>query len=393
MTIPWQPLHLTFPRSELRDPEQVLEDGLTAALAAQPVHGQRVAVAVGSRGIPGIARWVEVTVRALRAAGATAQVVPAMGSHGGGTAAAQARVLADLGITTARLGVPVVSRGAVVRAGTAADGTPVWCDAAAWEADAVVPINRVKPHTAFRGTVESGPSKLLAVGLGKGPSAEACHLAGLAKAIPAVTRFWLDSGRVPCGVALVENAHHRVAELAVLTPATWLVQEARLLERARALLPRLPWGELDLLVVQEIGKDISGTGMDLNVIGLGRRFAGCDEPPRIRRVVALALSPASHGNANGVGYADGVTEGLAAAVDWEVTRANARTTGFAEAARLPRVAADEEQAVAAALADLPPGTRAALRAVRIRDTSHLTEIEVSPALLPTPHGPVHNSYG
>ena len=380
MTLPWQPHQLTFPRPELEDPERVLEDGLAATLAGRPVRGRRVAVAVGSRGIHRIARWVEVTVRALRAAGAEVQVVPAMGSHGGGTAAAQARVLADLGITTERLGVPVISRDAVVRAGTAADGTPVWCDAVAWEADAVVPINRVKPHTAFRAAVESGPSKLLSVGLGKARSAAACHRAGLAEAIPAVTRFWLDSGRVPCGVALVENAHHTLADLAVLTPATWLDRETQLLERARALLPRLPWEELDLLVVREIGKDISGTGMDLNVIGLGRRFAECDEPPRIRRVVALALSPASHGNANGVGYADGVTEQLAAAVDWEVTRANARTTGFAEAVRLPPVAADEEQAVAVALADLPPEARTALRAVRIRDTSHLTEIEVSPAL-------------
>ncbi|HSH69227.1 MAG TPA: lactate racemase domain-containing protein [Deferrisomatales bacterium] len=390
MLIPWQPLRLTFPRPELRDPEQVLEDGLAAALEARPVHGRRVAVAVGSRGITGIARWVEVTVRTLRAAGAVVQVVPAMGSHGGGTAAAQARVLADLGVTGDRLGVPVVSREAVVRAGTTVDGTPVWCDAAAWEADLVVPINRVKPHTAFRGTVESGPSKLLAVGLGKGRSAAACHRAGLARSIPAVTRFWLDSGRVPCGVALVENAYHGVAELAVLTPPTWLDREANLLHRARALLPRLPWETLDLLVVREIGKDISGTGMDLNVVGLDRRFPGCDEPPRIRRVVCLALSPASHGNANGVGYADGVTEGLAAAVDWKVTRDNARTTGFAEAAVLPPVAADEEQAVAMALAGLPRGARAAVRAVRIRDTSHLTEIEVSPALA-SPRAAVHRT--
>lgn len=378
--IAWQPLRLTFPRPELPDPTYTLERGLSSALSARPLRGQRVAVAVGSRGIPEIAHWVEITVRALTAAGAAVQVVPAMGSHGGGTAAAQAQVLAELGITTERLGVPVISADAVVRAGTAADGTPVWCDTAAWLADAVVPINRVKPHTAFRGAVESGPSKLLAVGLGKEHSAAACHRAGLERAIPAITRFWLDSGRVPLGVALVENAHHTLANLAVLTPATWLAREAELLAMARELLPRLPWDTLDLLVVQEMGKDISGTCMDLNVIGLDRRFPGHGAPPHIRRVVALGLTPASHGNANGVGYADVVTERLAAAVDWEVTRTNARTTGFTEAARLPPVAAEEKAAIAIALAAFPPAALAALRAVRIRNTAQLTAIEVSPAL-------------
>ncbi len=387
--IRWIPVRQDLPVPRVPDPVAALRDAL--GRAPRPPRG-RVAVPVGSRHIPGLPELVRELVGWLRAEGADPFVVPAMGTHGGATPAGQRDTLARLGITGETVGAPVVSDAEVVRLGEAAPGLPVWCDRAAAEAAAVVPLHRVKPHTAFRGVLESGPTKLLAVGIGKAASARAVHRYGPAEALPRILSFWLASGRLPFGIGLVPNARGEVAHLELLTAPSWLDAEHRLLERARALAPRLPWDDLDLLVVERIGKDISGTGMDLHVIGLERRFPGCGATPRIRRVVALGLTPASGGNANGVGYADVVTRRLADAIDWGATYANARATGFLEAARLPYVADDAGDAIGAALDAL--GTDAeTVRAVRISDTGHLERFRVSPALAdPLPPG-VHRDCG
>ncbi|GAB6062834.1 nickel pincer cofactor-dependent isomerase, group 22 [Deferrisoma palaeochoriense] len=374
--IRWIPVRQDLPSPRLPDPAAALRRALERA--PRPPRG-RVAVPVGSRHIPGLPKLVRELVDWLRAEGADPFVVPAMGTHGGGTPAGQRDTLARLGITEETVGAPVVSGGEVVRLGEAAPGLPVWCDRAAAEAAAVVPLHRVKPHTAFRGVLESGPTKLLAVGLGKAESARAVHRYGPADALPKVLSFWLASGQLPFGIGLVPNARGEVAHLELLEPRTWLDAEHRLLERARELVPRLPWDDLDLLVVDRLGKDVSGTGMDLHVIGLERRFPGCGATPRVRRVVALELTPASGGNANGVGYADVVTRRLADAIDWDATYANARATGFLEAARLPYVAADADEAVTVAL-DALGSDAETVRAVRIPDTGHLERFWVSPAL-------------
>ncbi len=377
----WHPVVQELATPALADPLGELRARLAAA--SPPLPGgprPRIAVAVGSRGIAGIADVVAAVVAHLRARGADPFLVPAMGTHGGGTAPEQEAVLAHLGITEETVGAPVISQPEVQRVGTTPGGVPVWVDRAAWAADGIVPVNRVKPHTAFAGAVESGPSKLLAVGLGKAESAAALHRAPLERAIPEVAELLLGTGRVPFGVALAENAAGATAALDVLLPPGWLAAEAALLARARRLAPRLPWDDLDLLVVQELGKDVSGTGLDLHVIGLDRRFPGRGAVPRIRRIAALGLTPGSRGNANGVGYADVVTRALADAVDWPATYANCRATGFLEAVRLPYVAADEAEAVAVALRSLRPDPGPAVRAVRIRDTSRLLDLEVSPAL-------------
>ncbi len=385
------PVEQTLARPRIADPGAHLVERL-AAVGRLP-EGVPVAIAVGSRGMADAPALVAALVRALRERRCQAFVVPAMGTHGGASAAAQARVLADLGIDEPGVGAPVGASDEVVCAGTTADGTPVWVDRCAWEAHAIIPVNRVKPHTAFRGGVESGPAKLLAVGLGKAASAAAVHRAGLTRGVTAAAAFLLATGKVPFGVAAVENAYGEVARLEVLRPPDWLAREGALLALARELAPRLPWDELDLLVVERIGKDISGTGADLNVIGLERRFPGCGTAPRIHRVVALDLTPASHGNANGIGYLDVVTRSLAAKVDWAATYANCRATGFLEAARLPYVADDDAEAVAAALEGLPATPPERLRAARILDTAHLTRFQVSAALLEDLPEPVRKLCG
>ncbi len=379
--VTWHPVAPPPPPPGISDPGAVLTERLAPALDRVPgLAGASVAVAVGSRGMAYLPALAAAVVRVLRSRGAEPFLVPAMGSHADGTAGGQAAMLRDLGLTPDAVGAPVVSRPGTGVVGFTPSGHPVWSDHDAWAARYVIPVHRVKPHTAFRGPVESGPSKLLAVGLGKTPGARAAHREGLAQFVPEVARFWFATGRVPVGVATVDNARGEPARIAVLTPANWHRTEARLLPTARGLMPRLPWDDLDLLVVREIGKDVSGTGMDLHVIGLERRFPGCGAVPRIRRVVAAGLTPASHGNANGVGYADRITRRLAAAIDWDATRSNARTTGFAGAVRLPPVDPTEAHAVAAVLEELglTPDT---VRAVRIRNTARLERFEVSPALL------------
>ncbi len=380
---------MEFPSPGLDDPCRELAEKLAALPSLPGLAGRRVAVAVGSRKIGRIDALARTVVAALAGAGAEPFVVPAMGSHGGGRAISQQEVLASLGITEEEIGAPIISTDDVVRAGATPSGIPVWVDRSAWEADAIVPVNRVKPHTAFRGPVESGPSKMLAVALGKSRSAGVMHRAGLVAGIPEVAGFLLSSGKVPFGVAVVENAGGEPAALTLLDPGNWLSQEAELLRQAWRLYPRLPWDDLDLLVVERIGKEVSGTGMDLNVIGMNRRFPESHDPPRIGRVVVLDLAQDSDGNATGIGYADVVTRRLAERVDWERTRHNCAVSGFPEAARLPEVAENEDAAIRLALASLsgPAADPATCRAVRIRDTSSLTEIGVSPALrhdLPAP---------
>ena len=377
--IRWIPVIREIPSRALPDPKAALRAALEASPASAGPFPGPVAVAVGSRAIPGLGPLVSTLVGHLRSRGAEPVIVPAMGTHGGGTAEGQEKTLALRGVTAESAGAPVVSRSDVVRAGRTASGLAVWCDRTAWECRWIVPIHRVKPHTAFRGRLESGPAKLLAVGLGKAQSARALHRFGLARGIPEVLAYWLASGRVPFGVALVQDGRGEISEVRVLEPRTWLDHEDELLSLSRSLLPRLPWDELDLLVVDRIGKDISGTGMDLHVIGLERRFPGCGALPRIRRIVALDLSDGSDGNANGVGYADVVTRRLADRIDWEATYANARATGFLEAASLPYVARDAAHAVAVALESLGLGPDQAA-AVRIRDTATLDRFWVSPRL-------------
>lgn len=391
-TLDLVPVKLDFPRPEVSDPEAELNALLSGVEESRlPKPGGSVALLAGSRKIANLPALLSTLVEFLRGRGLKPFVVPAMGSHGGGTAAGQRGVLAHLGVDSRTVRAPVICMDALARVGVTEKGEEVWADGAALAADAIIPINRVKPHTAFRAPVESGPSKMLAVGLGKGKSAEIMHRAGLAEAIPRAASLLLATGKIPFGVALLENCDGRTAKIALLSKLGWLEREAELLREAWSLYPRLPWAELDLLIVERMGKDISGTGMDLNVIGMGRRFPDVEAAPRISRVVALSLTEGSFGNATGVGYADIVTRKLAEAMDVDATETNCRASGFPEAALLPRVAETEEEALALALREL--GNPRNLRAARISDTSSLTELLATKGLLESLPQPLSNAYG
>ncbi len=232
--------------------------------------GQRIAIGVGSRGIARLAEIVAALVAELRAVGAEPFVVPTMGSHGGATAEGQREVLAYLGVTAERVGAPVISRMETTEVGRAADGTPVHVDTAALAADGIVFVARVKPHTAFRGPYESGLAKMIAIGLGKQAGAAACHARGfghIARMIPALAEVALARAPIRFGLAVLENAHDQPYKLLAVPAARILADEPALLEEAKRAMPRIPFEQLDVLVIDEIGKNISGDGADPNITG------------------------------------------------------------------------------------------------------------------------------
>ena len=367
--------------------------GLAAAVATtlrqsgmldQIAAGARIAVGAGSRGISRYAEVVAAVVATLREAGAHPFIVPAMGSHGGATATGQLAVLRDWGIDEAAMGCPVISSMHVVALGHTPAGVPVFCDAAAYASDGIIVVNRVKPHTDFHGATESGLTKMLAIGLGKREGAEAIHrrgAAGLREDLPAVAAAQVRRAPVLGGVAIIEDGAHAVSEVVAL-PATAIARaEPALLDRARAMAPALPFAAADVLVVDWMGKDISGTGMDTTVIGR-RAIDGEPEPetPRIGTIAALRLTPASHGNAAGIGLADVVSRTLAAAMDAAATGVNVATSGFPRRGVVPAVADDDRHTLMVALqrAGVAP---TAVRLARISDTLSLEQLLVSAALL------------
>lgn len=350
--------------------------------------GAEIAVGVGSRGIANLRRIVTAVVGQLRRSGYAPFVVPAMGSHGGGTPQGQREVLASYGITEESLGVPIRATMQTVVVGEVA-GTPVHLDRAVAAAGRAILVARVKPHTDFRGTIESGAAKMAAVGLGKQAGAQAMHgqgIEGLRTVMPAIGRFLADRYLLGA-VAVVEDEFDQTMLVRGLRPVEiGRDGEADLLVRARAALPRLPAAAMDVLLVDRMGKDISGTGLDPNVIGRWLVPELADpRPAPVRAIVALDLTAASHGNAIGVGLADFVPERLVARIDLSASYLNVLTSGWAgvRRGRLPMVLPTDREAVLAAIAVAGPEAAAAAKIVWIEDTLHTATCAVSEPLWPT----------
>jgi hypothetical protein len=282
-------------------------------------RGSRVAVGVGSRGIANLSAIVRATLDSLRDLGAQPFIVAAMGSHGGATAAGQRQLLGEYGISEQALGVPLKTDMTAVRIGVNSWGEPVWWDKNALEADAVVTVSRIKPHTDFRGRFESGIAKMLVIGLGKRDGASQHHrwgFRGLRDMLPETARVIVEKTPFIGGLAVLENAREQTARLQVVDRDELFEVEPRLLEEGRGLMGRLPFEQLDLLVIGEIGKNYSGAGIDPNVVGrLLIETQPEFESPKITRICALELSPESHGNGTGCGIADLATERILAAID------------------------------------------------------------------------------
>ncbi|MGC8633249.1 MAG: hypothetical protein ACP5VP_01045 [Candidatus Limnocylindrales bacterium] len=372
------------------DPREIDDVRGTVRAALEPVvggigAGTRVCLAVGSRGIDRIDQVVAATVERLREAGAEVFIVPAMGSHGGATAAGQLEVLASYGITPEAMGCEIRSSMATVELGEVRPGVPVFLDrTAVEEADLIVPINRVKPHTDFTGEIESGLCKMLAIGLGKQHGADTFHRQGFAmfhELLPAVAAFTLAHAPIPFGLALVENGYARLAYLEAVPAAGILVREPELLVMARAAMARLPFAAIDVLVLDAIGKDISGLGMDSNVVG--RYYSGpTGIPPAIQRIVVRDLTAETEGNAVGLGMADVALRRAVERMDARKTYVNCITAKTPEGARVPITVDTDREALAVALACCLQVTPETARLVRARDTKHLEWLYVSEGALP-----------
>jgi hypothetical protein len=309
-------------------------------LATRLQPGARVAVGVGSRGIANIDVIVRSVVQYWQDRGTAPFIFPAMGSHGAATPEGQADVLAHLGISEGSMGCPVVSRADVVSLGRTADGIEVFMDAAAHAADAVMIVARVKWHTSFSGRLESGLMKMMAIGLGKFAGAQKYHThaqrLGLEHVIRTAGRQVLQSGKMIGGLAILEDAHHNTAQLEAVRADAIEQRDEELLARAKSWMPRLPC-DLDVLIVDEMGKNISGTGMDAKVVNRGPASEYNPWPglPSIRRIFVRELHPLTYGNAIGIGMADVTTDRLTRQIDWEPTRINALSAGVPSRIRLP----------------------------------------------------------
>jgi len=375
----------TFPRPRVADIPRTVAEALGAA--ATPIkRGDTVAVGAGSRGIANIAVIVGAAVRWLQDLGARPFVFPAMGSHGGGTPEGQLSVLEHYGITAATMGCPVRATMEVVQAGEAL-GLPVWLDRYAAEADWIGLVNRIKPHTDFKGTIESGLFKMMTIGCGKHQGAIQYHRAnirhGYETVITAVGREMLAKARIGFGLGIAENGYDETARIEAFNAADLEAGERRLLKDAREWMARLPFSPLDVLIVEEIGKNISGSGMDTNVIG---RPSNPHEPfpadPKILWIVALDLTEESYGNATGIGNADFAARRLVDKIDMKPTLINCITACAPNGAKVPATYETDREAIQTALGciGLTPPEHA--RVIRIRNTLMLGELEVSEALMP-----------
>ncbi|HRY55437.1 MAG TPA: lactate racemase domain-containing protein [Spirochaetia bacterium] len=379
------PVRQSFPDGRLPDLAGAVAAELARPEIAATVRpGMRIAVAVGSRGIDRLPLVIGELVRGLRRAGAEPFVFPAMGSHGGATAEGQLGLLAALGVTEESVGAPVRSSMETLVVGRAPRGQEVHVDRLAAEADGIVAVGRVKPHTAFRGPYESGIMKMLAIGMGKRRGAEICHAEGfgrMAENVAAFGRVVLERTKLLFGLALVENAYDAACLVEALPRGRIEEREPELLALAKSRMPRILLPEFDLLVVDRIGKNFSGDGADPNVTGT-YCTPYASGGPRFERYAILDLSDETHGNCLGVGMADFTTERLFAKADFGACYTNALTSRVVMHAKLPVVLPSDRLALQAALYSCVGADPAAPRVVRIPDTSHLGLISVSEALLP-----------
>jgi hypothetical protein len=373
-----------FPALRVPSVAAALRDQMRKPEIAQRVKpGMRIAVGVGSRGMTEIALIVRVTVEELKRLGAEPFIVPAMGSHGGATAEGQRQVLASLGVTDDSAGCPIISDMDVVEVGVLENGLAVLVDKHAYQADGIVVINRIKAHNAFSGSNESGLVKMITIGLGKQKGADAAHVLGFGRmAELSVEMAKLKLARLPIlfGVATVENAYDRVARIAAI-PAEQIVDtERKLLAESKTLMPRLSLQPFDILVVDQLGKEFSGGGMDPYITGRAPT-PFLDPGPSATRVVVLDVTDRSHGNCCGVGMADITTRRLFNKMDLEYTYANVLTSTVTASARVGLIMDSDRLAIQAAMktCNVPDSSKS--RMVRIANTLHVAEMQISECML------------
>ncbi len=381
-------LRQTFDAASVEDvPGEVHAQLARLELDRKVKPGDSIAVTAGSRGIANIAEITRAIVEHLKSLGACPFIVPAMGSHGGGSAEGQRKIVESYGMTEAFVGCPIRSSVETVVIGQASDGFPLHFDREAFAADGIVVCNRVKPHTGFAGPIESGLMKMLLIGLGKCEGATIYHRAiqdfGFDRVVRGAAAEVLARCRVLAGVGIVENAYEQTARIEAVKPEQFFDRESELLALAKQLMPRLPFQTADVLLIDRIGKEISGTGLDPNVVG--RKFndhkAVADEFPKIKRIAVRDLTEASRGNAIGLGIAEFCRSQLLERIDWSATRLNGLISGHIAAVMTPLDYATDREMLSAALRTIGLAKPPDARLLWISDTLHLGEMECAAAYL------------
>ena len=373
------PVRQCFPRDAGVDIAATVHSGISH-LGKNSLENKSIAITAGSRGIKGLVSVLQAVVIELKAQKARPFIVPAMGSHGGATAEGQLKVLENIGVNEAAIGAPIRSSMDVVPLGITGHGLSVFGDKLAHRADGIVVCNRIKPHTTFKGDYESGVAKMMVIGLGKHRGAIEAHNFGFDRfheILPAAAELVLAKSSIICGIGLIENGYNDLARVEVIPAEQIMKREKELLKEAKLVMGRLLLDQIDLLIVDEIGKDISGTGLDSNVIGRSSwNLSGFDAPP-IQRIIVRDLTPATKGNALGIGLADFTTRICAEKIDPTSTYTNAITAHVMQSAKIPIVAENDQQAVRAALATLRHDSLKAPLIVRIKNTKELETIWLS----------------
>ncbi len=362
--------------------EHVQQEILSHSSLIKP--GSKIAIATGSRGIYNIAKIIKSTIDALKNLGARPFIVPAMGSHGGATAKGQLEILAELGITEALMGVPIKSSMEVVEIPSTLKNK-IFMDKFAYESDGIIIINRIKPHTNFHGQYESGIIKMMTIGLGKHKGAEEMHrfgIEGLVDLMPKSAHEILKTNKIIMGLAIVENQLDHPVIIKAILSSDLMAQEPKLLKEAGNLMPSLPVTNIDLLIIKELGKNISGTGMDPNIIGR-LMIRGISEPlrPNINKIVVTDITVESHGNAIGVGLADVITRKLFNKINFPAMYANVKTSLFYDRVKIPLIEESDQLACETALMACGPIEKKSLRILYIKNTLHLVEMYASEAIV------------
>ena len=371
----------------IADPAACLKERMRAAMPDPAVlAGKSIAVTVGSRGIPDLPILVRTICDTLKEWGASPFIIPAMGSHGGGSVEGNLEVIGGYGITGEAMGVPIRATMDVVQVGTLPDAahTPVYCDRYAAEADGIVLFNKVKPHTDFKGYHESGICKMIAIGIAKHKGCSHFHLQGFdtfAERIPLAAEEFLSKMPVVMGIGVVQNAYDRISEIEAYPPEKIREGDHALLEIAKRRLPRMKFDHIDVLVIDRIGKNISGEGADPNVTGRGF-MPYFEDDFHCKKLFIRGLSEETHHNACGLGLADITTRRCLNNVDWEGTWINLTTNMMLNGAKIPLYQNNDLDALRTAIRTSPRADLSDPRVARIRDTLSLSEIEISPALLP-----------
>lgn len=374
----------TYERPKIEDLEASLRTRLEESGLLEAVKkGMRIAITAGSRGIAAQPLVLKIIAAECKRLGAKPFIIPAMGSHGGATPEGQRSMLEGMGITEESVGAPIRSTMEVVRVGTSKNGLPAVIDKYAAEADGIILFNRIKPHTAFRGSFESGLMKMIAIGLGKQRGAELCHELGfgcMAENIPAIGKTVIAAANIIFAVGLVENAYHEPCRLEVLAAGDIEKKEPLLLEEAKRLAPKLYFNDLDVLIIDEIGKNISGTGFDTNTVG--RYHTSCASGgPRISKITVLDITDVSHGNANGIGIADFTTQRAYRKMCFDQTYPNALSTTVPASVKIPMVLKNDRHAIQAAVRTCNILDKSKVRMARIKNTMEMDTISVSESVL------------